>query len=118
VISDNSALVIPEEAPSDDVEDTNFLLSHIRTSESPTTMSLSLAASSDNMNSKYSPSASNVVGQSLSDSATQSVEQENFAWTVRGDMDNIHVERINHGAYSEIHKVCISISKLIFLVAE
>jgi hypothetical protein len=61
---------------------------------------------------------SNAMRQILAGPATHSVEQEDFSWTVRGDTGNIHIERITHGRYSEIHKVGIPISKLIFLVAE
>lgn len=114
MISDNSAPVIREEAPNDDVEDTNFLPSNIETSQSQPMTSFSVTASSDDMFLEHPSSSENVVRQSPYNPVTQLVEQENFSWTVQGDIDNIHIERINHGALSEIHKVRYLFSRLIF----
>jgi hypothetical protein len=118
VISENPALVNREDAPSDDIEEANFLPSHTQISQTHPMKSSAVTDLSEDMDSKRAPSSDNAVGHSPTLPAEHSLEQEDFAWTVRGDADSIHIERINHGAISEIHKVRAPNSKLIFTVAE
>jgi hypothetical protein len=112
-ISDNPAFIIRGDAPSDDVEEADFLQSHTRSMTSSAVTDLS-----DDIESKRAPSSDNAVRQPTTVPAAHSLEPEDFAWTVRGDADSIHIERINHSAISEIHKVRAPNSKLIFTVAE
>lgn len=40
-----------------------------------------------------------------------SMASEEFRWTFRGDPDITHVDRIGHGAVSEVHIVCLTVAR-------
>jgi hypothetical protein len=90
------------------------LVTKSSTSVEPTVVPLEVVTNEGSGPSKVSPTlnvspTSNIAHEAIPDnitSPTLPTADEEFAWTLGGELATIHLKRINHSSFAEIHKVC------------